>query len=74
MIKAVIKLDTQYWVLIDVPKQEKQEPASTYVMRCCTQVEKSANTRLDGKSAASREVEEDERLKTRKRLDGECDT
>lgn len=71
MIKAVIKLDTQYWVLIDIPKQEKQEPAATYVMRCCAIIEKSADSRLDGKSAETKKQEEEERQRERQRLNGE---
>lgn len=73
MIKTVIKLDTQYWVLLDVPKQEKQEQMSVYVLRCCSSLEKALDTRTsDGaKTKAERQAEEDQREKDRKqRFDG----
>ncbi|KAI1291954.1 hypothetical protein HDE_07534 [Halotydeus destructor] len=69
MIKAVIKLDTQYWILIEIPKQEKQEPAATYVMRCCTVIEKAVDARLDGKTSSLKQAEEEERIREKRRLD-----
>uniref|UniRef100_A0A1B0GKH7 Uncharacterized protein n=1 Tax=Lutzomyia longipalpis TaxID=7200 RepID=A0A1B0GKH7_LUTLO len=30
MIKEVIRLETQYWTLVDIPKQEKQETVPAY--------------------------------------------
>ncbi|RWS13325.1 uncharacterized protein B4U79_05228, partial [Dinothrombium tinctorium] len=69
MIKSVIKLDTQYWILIEIPKQEKQEAANAYVMRCCSVLEKSTNTRFDGKSPTNKQAEEEQKEKERKRLD-----
>ncbi|RWS24274.1 uncharacterized protein B4U80_01296, partial [Leptotrombidium deliense] len=69
MIKTVIKLDTQYWVLIEIPKQDKQEPANSYVMRCCSVLEKSTNSRIDGKSQTTKQAEDEGKEKERKRLD-----
>nr|CAI5857356.1 unnamed protein product [Callosobruchus analis] len=41
MIKEVIRLETQYWTLVDIPKQEKQETVPAFVMRACTILEKT---------------------------------
>ncbi|XP_014233114.1 uncharacterized protein LOC106656573 [Trichogramma pretiosum] len=41
MIKQVVKLETQYWTLVDIPRQEKQETVPAFVLRACTIMEKS---------------------------------
>lgn len=66
MIKDVIQLDTQYWVLLDVPRQEKQEQVTTYVLRACAALEKAAETREPGKSPAQKQAEEDAKERERK--------
>lgn len=74
MVKEVIKLDTDYWVLVDIPKQEKQEQVSTYVLRCCSALEKAAEIRVGegGKTKAEKQAEEEARNQDRKqRFDGE---
>lgn len=37
----VIKLETQYWTLVDIPKQEKQETVPAFVLRACSIMEKT---------------------------------
>lgn len=39
--QEVIKLETQYWTLVEIPKQEKQETVPAFVMRACTIMEKT---------------------------------
>ncbi|XP_076289641.1 uncharacterized protein LOC143213558 isoform X2 [Lasioglossum baleicum] len=41
MIKDVIMLEAQYWTLIDIPKQEKQETVPAFVLRACSIMEKT---------------------------------
>ncbi|XP_025829653.1 uncharacterized protein LOC108732282 [Agrilus planipennis] len=41
MIKEVIRLETEYWTLVDIPKQEKQETVPAFVLRACTIMEKA---------------------------------
>ncbi|XP_077296636.1 uncharacterized protein LOC143918571 [Arctopsyche grandis] len=41
MIKDVIRLETQYWTLVDIPKQEKQETVPAFVLRACAIMEKT---------------------------------
>lgn len=41
MIKDVIRLETQYWTLVEIPRQEKQETVPSYVMRACAIMEKA---------------------------------
>ncbi|XP_053200381.1 uncharacterized protein LOC128385534 isoform X1 [Panonychus citri] len=67
MIKTVIKLDTQYWILIEIPKQEKHEQPNNYVMRCCSVLEK-ANATTDGKSSNAKQAEETRIQSNRERL------
>lgn len=37
----VIRLETQYWTLVDIPKQEKQETVPAFVLRACAIMEKT---------------------------------
>lgn len=69
IVKEVIQLDAQYWLLLDVPKQDKQEQVSAYVLRACAVLEKSSDTRPQGeasKSQAAQQAEEEAREKERK--------
>ncbi|ODN05993.1 Transforming acidic coiled-coil-containing protein 2 [Orchesella cincta] len=64
MIKEVVRLETQYWTLLDVPKQEKAEPVGCYVLRACSALEKVQLKQIE-KAAAENEDrlrEEKERL------------
>lgn len=72
MIKTVIKLDTQYWVLVEIPKQEKQEQVATYVLRCCSSLEKASDTRIGEsvKTKAEKQAEEIKEKERRQRFDG----
>jgi hypothetical protein len=66
----VVKLETQYWTLLDVPKQEKQEPVGTYVLRACVALEK-VQVKPSEKSSAI-ENEESKR-EEKERLEGKQD-
>ncbi|KAH0554533.1 hypothetical protein KQX54_011183 [Cotesia glomerata] len=44
IIKEVIKLETQYWILVDIPRQEKQETVPSFVLRACAIMEKTHKT------------------------------
>ncbi|XP_037084544.1 uncharacterized protein LOC119104912 [Pollicipes pollicipes] len=65
MIKEVIRLETQYWALVEVPRQEKTEPLPAYVLRACSMLERTKAPR-DG---AGEETDE-EQLELIDRLDG----
>ncbi|KPJ05613.1 hypothetical protein RR46_01675 [Papilio xuthus] len=41
MIKDVIRLETQYWSLVEIPKQEKAETVPPFVLRACAIMEKT---------------------------------
>ncbi|XP_050523036.1 uncharacterized protein LOC126895333 [Daktulosphaira vitifoliae] len=60
MIKEVIRLETQYWTLVEIPKQEKQETVPSFVLRACGIVEKSQKT-SDGVKSATKASEEEEK-------------
>lgn len=66
MIKEVVRLETQYWALVEVPKQEKQEPVPAYVLRACATLEKTQKPG-EGVKTSAKLAEEDE--KRRERLD-----
>ncbi|XP_015439296.1 PREDICTED: uncharacterized protein LOC107194220 isoform X1 [Dufourea novaeangliae] len=70
MIKDVIKLETQYWTLVDIPKQEKQETVPAFVLRACSIMEKSHKSG-EGVKTTARLAEEVENKRERiERLEG----
>lgn len=40
-MQEVVKLETEYWTLVEIPKQEKQETVPAFVMRACSIMEKT---------------------------------
>lgn len=52
MIKEVIRLETQYWTLVEIPRQEKQETVPSYVMRACAIMEKTQKSGEGVKTSA----------------------
>ncbi|XP_074594399.1 uncharacterized protein LOC141849817 [Brevipalpus obovatus] len=68
MIKNFTKFDTQYWLLIELPRQEKHEEANTYVMRCCSVLEKAANPSIDTRSSNLKQSEDNKFLSNKDRL------
>ncbi|KAK7867633.1 hypothetical protein R5R35_014826 [Gryllus longicercus] len=64
MIKEVIRLETQYWTLVDIPKQEKQETVPAFVLRACSIMEKSQKSG-DGVKTSAKLAEEEERRRER---------
>ncbi|XP_065156799.1 uncharacterized protein [Atheta coriaria] len=52
MIKDVIRLETQYWTLVDIPKQEKQETVPAFVLRACAIMEKTQKSGEGVKTSA----------------------
>lgn len=69
-IKEVIKLETQYWILVDIPRQEKQETVPAFVLRACSIMEKTHKTcegiksfaKISGEDAAENRKERIDRL------------
>lgn len=68
----VIKLETEYWTLVDIPKQEKQETVPSYVMRACSIMEKTQKSGEGVKTAAKLAEETSERKDRMERLESEC--
>lgn len=50
--KEVIRLETQYWTLVDIPKQEKQETVPAFVLRACAIMEKTQKSGEGVKTSA----------------------
>jgi hypothetical protein len=69
LLQEVIRLETQYWTLVEIPKQEKQETVPSFVLRACGIVEKSQKSG-EGVKSAAKLAEEDE--KKRERIDRLC--
>lgn len=67
--QEVIRLETQYWTLVEIPKQEKQETVPSFVLRACGIVEKSQKSG-EGVKSSAKLAEEDE--KKRERIDRLC--
>lgn len=69
MIKEVIKLETQYWTLVDIPKQEKQETVPSFVMRACSIMEKTQKSGEGVKTSARIAEEAAEKKERAERLE-----
>lgn len=60
----VIKLETQYWTLVDIPRQEKQETVPAFVLRACSIMEKTHKSG-EGVKTSARLAEEAETKRER---------
>ncbi|XP_069957348.1 uncharacterized protein [Cherax quadricarinatus] len=71
MIKEVVRLETEYWQMLEVPRQEKQEPVLSYVLRACSIIEKSQRSQEQAEKARAADEEEEERKRENaQRLNG----
>ncbi|CAK1546193.1 unnamed protein product [Leptosia nina] len=52
MIKDVIRLETQYWSLVEIPKQEKAETVPAFVLRACAIMERTQKSGEGVKTSA----------------------
>lgn len=69
MIKEVIRLETQYWALVEIPKQEKQETVPAFVLRACSIMEKTQKSGEGVKTSAKLAEEEERRRERLNRLE-----
>lgn len=69
MIKEVIRLETQYWTLVEIPRQEKQETVPSYVMRACAIMEKTQKSGEGVKTSTKLAEEAAEKKERLERLD-----
>jgi len=60
----VVRLETQYWALVELPKQDKQEPVPAYVLRACATLEKTQKPG-EGVKTSAKLAEEDEKRRER---------
>lgn len=67
----VIKLETQYWTLVDIPKQEKQETVPAFVLRACSIMEKTHKSGEGVKTSARLAEEADTKRERIERLESE---
>ena len=60
-------MELEYWALVDIPRQDRQEPVGTYVLRCAAALEKA----MEGaKTAAKHQQDEDTHKELMDRLGG----
>jgi len=64
-----VRLETQYWLLVELPKQEKQEPVPAYVLRACATLEKNQKSGEGVKTSAKLADEEEKRRERMDRLE-----
>lgn len=69
--QEVIRLETQYWTLVEIPKQEKQETVPAFVMRACAIMEKTQKSGEGVKTSAKLAEEASEKRERMDRLEGE---
>ncbi|KAI8424299.1 hypothetical protein MSG28_002849 [Choristoneura fumiferana] len=55
--KDVIRLETQYWSLVEIPRQEKAETVPAFVLRACAIMEKTQKSG-EGVKTSSKLAEE----------------
>lgn len=67
-MQEVIRLETQYWTLVDIPKQEKQETVPAFVLRACAIMEKTQKSGEGVKTAAKLAEEAEKRKELLERL------
>lgn len=70
LFQEVVRLETQYWTLVDIPKQEKQETVPSYVMRACSIMEKTQKSGEGVKTTTKLNEEAAERRDRMDRLEG----
>ncbi|KAG0726205.1 hypothetical protein GWK47_004404 [Chionoecetes opilio] len=70
MIKEVVRLETEYWQLLEVPRQEKQEPVLAYVLRASSIVEKSQRSHEQAEKTNRADQEEERQRENAQRLNG----
>lgn len=68
--QEVIRLETQYWALVEIPKQEKQETVPAFVLRACSIMEKTQKSGEGIKTSAKLAEEEERRRERLNRLEG----
>lgn len=69
MIKDVIRLETQYWTLVEIPKQEKLETVPAFVLRACSIMEKSQKSGEGVKTSAKLAEEAAEKRERLERME-----
>ena len=70
-LQEVIRLETQYWTLVDIPKQEKQETVPAFVLRACAIMEKTQKSGEGVKTSAKLAEEAENRRERIDRLESE---
>lgn len=69
IFKEVIRLETQYWTLVDIPKQEKQETVPAFVLRACAIMEKTQKSGEGVKTSAKLAEEAQDKRERIERLE-----
>lgn len=64
-------METQYWTLVDIPKQEKQETVPAFVLRACSIMEKTHKSGEGVKTSARLAEEADTKRERIERLESE---
>lgn len=66
----VIRLETQYWSLVEIPKQEKAETVPAFVLRACAIMEKTQKSGEGVKTSSKLAEEAADRKERIERLNG----
>ena len=61
-------METQYWTLVDIPRQEKQETVPAFVLRACAIMEKTQKSGEGVKTSAKLAEEAENRRERMDRL------
>lgn len=66
----MIKLETQYWSLVEIPRQEKAETVPAFVLRACAIMEKTQKSGEGVKTSSKLAEEAADRRERIERLNG----
>lgn len=66
----MIRLETQYWSLVEIPKQEKAETVPAFVLRACAIMEKTQKSGEGVKTSSKLAEEAADRRERIERLNG----
>ncbi|CAH2233177.1 jg13109 [Pararge aegeria aegeria] len=69
-MQDVIRLETQYWSLVEIPKQEKAETVPAFVLRACAIMEKTQKSGEGVKTSSKLAEEAAEKRERIERLNG----
>lgn len=74
LFQDVIRLETQYWSLVEIPRQEKAETVPAFVLRACAIMEKTQKSGEGVKTSSKLAEEAADKRERIERLNGNVES